>query len=206
MARVSMFFGLCLLLGAITFPRAQTPSSAAGNAEGTPSVQAPPDLTFTRHIAPILQRSCENCHRPDGVAPMSLRTYEEVRPWARAIKQRTGMGPRAGVMPPWYVEKNIGIQKFKNDPSLSELELAKVAKWADSGAPEGNPADLPKARVFDDGSTWAIGTPDLVLRSQDISVKGNAPDWWGEIPPIPTGLAEDRYVAALQVREVNDVP
>jgi hypothetical protein len=109
-------------------------------------------------------------------------------------------------MPPWYVEKNVGIQKYKNDPSLSELELAKVAKWADSGAPEGNPADLPKAGVFDDGSTWAIGTPDLVLRSQDISVKGNAPDWWGEIPPIPTGLAEDRYVAALQVREVNDVP
>ena len=77
------------------------------------------EVTFTKHVAPILQRSCENCHRPDGVAPMSLRTYEEVRPWARAIKQRTGMGPRAGVMPPWYVEKNIGIQKFKNDPSLS---------------------------------------------------------------------------------------
>src|SRR5262245_47393545 len=74
--------------------------------------QAPPasaDVTFTKHIAPILQRSCENCHRPDGVAPMSLRTYEDVRPWARAIKQRTGLGPRAGVMPPWYVEKNIGI-------------------------------------------------------------------------------------------------
>src|ERR1043165_3291999 len=79
-----------------------------------------PEITFTKHIAPILQRSCENCHRPDGVAPMSLRTYEEVRPWARAIKQRTGIGPHAGVMPPWYVEKNIGIQKFQSDPSLSD--------------------------------------------------------------------------------------
>ena len=69
--------------------------------------------TFTKDIAPILQRSCENCHRPDGVAPMSLVTYEEVRPWARAIKQRTGIGPHAGVMPPWYVEKNIGIQQYQ---------------------------------------------------------------------------------------------
>src|SRR5438552_12401041 len=101
------------------------------------------DVTFTRDIAPILQRSCQNCHRPDGVAPMSLVTYEEVRPWARAMKVRTGIGPRAGVMPPWYVEKNIGIQQFHNDPSLSDDEIAMIAKWADSGAPRGNPADKP---------------------------------------------------------------
>src|ERR1700716_846121 len=79
---------------------------------------AAPQVTFTKQIAPLLQRSCENCHRPDGVAPMPLVTYEDVRPWARAIKQRTSMGPKAGVMPPWYVEKNLGIQKFHNDPSL----------------------------------------------------------------------------------------
>src|SRR4051794_39659538 len=85
------------------------------------SAQALPEaaVTFTKDVAPILQRSCENCHRPDGVAPMSLVTYEDARPWARAIKQRTGIGPKAGVMPPWYIEKNIGIQKYKNDPSLS---------------------------------------------------------------------------------------
>ena len=96
---------------------------------------APADVTFTRDIAPILQRSCQNCHRPDGVAPMSLVTYEDVRPWARSIKQRTSIGPHRGVMPPWYVEKNVGIQKYKNDPSLSDAEIAKIAKWADSGAP-----------------------------------------------------------------------
>src|SRR5262245_886928 len=113
--------------------------------------QAPPaaaDVTFTKDIAPILQRSCQTCHRPDGVAPMSLVTYEEVRPWARAIKQRTGLGPRAGLMPPWYIEKNIGIQHYKDDPSLSDVEIAKVAKWADSGAPRGNAADMPKAIDF----------------------------------------------------------
>jgi hypothetical protein len=163
------------------------------------------EVTFTKDIAPILQRSCENCHRPDGVAPMSLQTYEDARPWARAIKQRTGIGPKAGVMPPWYVEKNIGIQKFKNDPSLSAEEIAKIAKWADSGAPRGNPADMPPLKTWNDSSKWSIGTPDLVVKTTDILVKGTQPDWWGEIPRVPTGLTEDRYVAAMEVREVNDV-
>src|SRR5215510_6279521 len=93
------------------------------------SAQAAGEVTFTKDIAPILQRSCQNCHRADGVAPMALVTYDDVRPWARAIKQRTGMGPRAGVMPPWYVENDIGIQQFKNDPSLSDDEIAMIAKW-----------------------------------------------------------------------------
>jgi hypothetical protein len=179
---------------------------AAGTAQAagvTPQETTSP--TFTKDIAPVLQRSCQNCHRPDGVAPMSLVTYEDVRPWARAIKQRTGVGPRAGVMPPWYVEKNIGIQQFHNDPSLSDDEIATIAKWADSGAPRGNPADMPPPRQWPDGRAWAIGTPDLILKSEEILVKGSAPDWWGEIPSIPTGLTDDRYVAALEIKEVNDV-
>ena len=90
---------------------------------------------------------------------MSLTTYEEVRPWARAIKQRTGIGPHAGVMPPWYIEKNIGIQKYKNDPSLSDQEIATIAKWADSGAPRGNPADMPPPSSTPTTRVWRIGTP-----------------------------------------------
>ena len=165
----------------------------------------PADVTYAHDIAPILQRSCENCHRTDGVAPMALSTYEEVRPWARAIKQRTGLGPHAGVMPPWYVEKDIGIQHFKDDPSLSDLEIATIARWADRGAPRGNPADLPPPKHYDDNSVWHIGTPDLIVRTADVVVKGDAPDWWGEIPPVPLGLAEDRFVTALEVKEINDV-
>jgi hypothetical protein len=168
--------------------------------------EVPGPVTFTKDIAPILQRSCQTCHRPDGVAPMSLMTYEEVRPWARSIKQRTGIGPRAGVMPPWYVEKNIGIQHYKDDPSLSELEVAKIAKWADTGAARGDLADLPPARSFDDGGVWRIGKPDLIVSSKEMLVKGDAPDWWGEIESIPLGLKEDRYVSAVEIREVNDVP
>src|SRR3954463_8999278 len=161
--------------------------------------------TYTKDIAPILQRSCENCHHPNGAGPMPLTTYEEVRPWARAIKQRTGIGPHAGVMPPWYMEKNIGIQKYKDDPSLSAEEIAKVAKWADGGAPRGNPADMPPARQYADNSVWRIGTPDLIVKTKDILVKGTAPDWWGEIDSVPIPLDEDRYVLAVEVKKVNDV-
>jgi len=169
--------------------------------------QAPvADVTFAKHIAPILQRSCQQCHRPDGGAPMSLTTYEEVRPWARSIKTRTGLGPKAGVMPPWFVERNIGIQHFKQDPSLSEPEIAMIAKWVDSGAPRGNPADLPRALDFGNGNNWTIGEPDLVLRSPDVLVPAQAPDKWGSLGLVPTGLTEDRYVSAVEVREVNDIP
>jgi hypothetical protein len=169
--------------------------------------QTPPaTVTFAKDIAPILQRSCQKCHRPDGVAPMSLVTYEDVRPWARALKQRTGIGPRAGVMPPWYIEKDIGIQEFQDDPSLSEDEIAKIAKWADSGAPLGNPADMPKPIVFSDASVWHIGTPDLIVKGPEVLVKGNAPDWWGTLDSVPTGLTEDRYISAVEVKEINDVP
>ena len=164
------------------------------------------NVTFSKDIAPILQRSCQNCHNQNGVAPMSLVTYREVRPWAKAIKERTLIRDRRGAMPPWYVEKNVGIQRYKDDPSLSDLELAKIVKWVDSGAPQGDPADIPPPRKFDDGSTWAIGTPDLVVSTKEILVKGDSPDWWGEIENVPIGLTEDRYVSAVQVREVNDVP
>jgi hypothetical protein len=189
--------GLALTASAV-IPRglqAQPPARA--------SAQQSSEVTFTKDIAPILQRSCENCHRPDSVAPMPLRTYEEARPWAKAIKQRTSMGPRAGVMPPWYVEKNIGIQAFKNDPSLSDDEIARIAAWVDAGAPRGDSA-MPPARVWNDSTKWAIGEPDLVVRTKDILVKATAPDWWGEIPRVSTGLTEDRYVSALEIREVND--
>src|SRR5712691_733039 len=108
-------------------------------------------VTFTKDVAPILQRSCQNCHRPNGgLAPMSLTTFEEVRPWAKAIKQRTANGE----MPPWFIEKNIGIQKFKDDISLSEREIATIGAWADAGAPQGNPADMPAPKVFADNNAW----------------------------------------------------
>jgi mono/diheme cytochrome c family protein len=164
------------------------------------------EVTFTRDIAPILQRSCQNCHRPDSVAPMALLTYEDARPWARSIKMRTGLGPKMGVMPPWFIEKNIGIQQYKDDPSLSDDEIAKIAQWADKGAPRGNPADMPPPRKFESAEAWNIGTPDLIVMSPEVVVKAGSPDWWGELENVPTGLTEDRYVSAVEVKEINDIP
>ena len=181
----------------------------AGLVSVSSSAQAPTpaaDVTFTKHIAPILQRSCQRCHRPDGGAPMPLLTYEQVRPWARSIKTRTSLGPKAGVMPPWFVEKNIGIQGFKDDPSLSDSEIAMIAKWVDSGAPRGNAADMPKALDFANADKWSIGEPDLILESPEVLVPGVAPDKWGSLGLVPTGLTEDRYVSAVEVREINDIP
>ncbi len=109
-------------------------------------------------------------------------------------------------MPPWFVEKDIGIQGFKSDPSLSDEEIAKIATWADSGAPQGNPADMPPPLAFNGSDKWTIGEPDLILRSKEITVPAAAPDWWGNVGLVPTGLTEDRYVSAVEVREVNDIP
>src|SRR5436190_20892593 len=99
------------------------------------TAQAP--VTFAKNVAPILQQNCQVCHRPGSMAPMSLLTYEDVRPWARAIKQRTSLRE----MPPWYIDRNVGIHNFKNDPSLSDEQIATIAGWVDAGAPLGNPAD-----------------------------------------------------------------
>jgi len=196
---IGLFGPLVALVAATAGITAQAPATPPGTA-GTG------DVTFTKDIAPILQRSCLHCHHADGVAPMSLVSYEDARPWARAIKMRTGLRTQRGAMPPWFVEKDIGIQKFKGDPSLSDEEIATIAKWTDNGAPRGNPADLPPPLHFEDSDKWTIGEPDLVLRSRDVTVPAVGPDWWGDIGLVPTGLTDDRYVSAVEVREVNDIP
>ena len=172
---------------------------------GQTAASGPEEVTFTKDIAPILQRSCQHCHQPDSVAPMSLITYEDARPWARAMKMRTGLGPVAGVMPPWYVEKNIGIQEYQFDPSLSDDEVAKIAMWSDNGAPRGNPADMPPLKPVGGAGLWTAGEPDLITVTEDIILAGDAPDWWGEIAAVEVGITEDRHVASVEIREVNDV-
>ena len=94
------------------------------------------DINYADHIAPILQRSCLQCHRPGGGGPMSFLSYDEVRPWAPVIMYRTAIRDRMGAMPPWYIEKDIGISDgFESDYSLSDLDLAMIQAWAQNGAP-----------------------------------------------------------------------
>src|SRR5437773_9622922 len=97
---------------------------------GFAAVSAQQGPTFTKDVAPILQRSCQNCHRPGSMAPMSYLTYEDVRPWARAIKTKV----TAREMPPWYIDRTVGIRQFKDDPSLSDAEIDTLVKWVDGGS------------------------------------------------------------------------
>ena len=163
------------------------------------------EVTFHRDIEPILQRSCQNCHRSGGVGPMPLVTFEQVAPYAGLIEYKTGLRDRAGAMPPWYMEKDVGIQSYKNDPSLSEAELAAISTWARTGTQKGDPADAPEPLVFDDSLKWAAGEPDLIVKTNSVTKLAGTPDWWGEIDRVPVGLDEDRYVKSVEIVEVNDV-
>ena len=129
------FLAITTCVGSVGFTSA--PALAAG--------EAATEITYTKHIAPIIQRSCETCHRQGGFAPMSLMTYDEVRPWARSIKQKTATRE----MPPWFIEPDIGVQHFKSDPSLSAEEIDMVGSWVDNGSPRGNATDMPPTRPGD---------------------------------------------------------
>src|SRR3977135_1302403 len=115
--------------------------------------------TFTKDVAPIFNKHCIECHRPNDLAPMSLLTYKEARPWARSIKEKVVTQQ----MPPWHADPHYG--QFANDRRLTQQEIDTVVAWVDTGAKEGNPRDLPPAPRFHDG--WKIGKPDVVLSMQD---------------------------------------
>ena len=190
---------------AAALPAALLTAAVATTIPGAAAAVQDGQVTFTKDIAPILQRSCQQCHRPGSIAPMSLLTYEEARPWARSMKYRTGLRTAPGAMPPWFVEKDIGIQAYKNDPSLNDEEIAAIAAWVDGGAARGDPADMPPALTFSAEDEWELGEPDLILTTPSVEIAAGAPDWWGPIGDVPVGLAEDRYVAAVEMREVNDL-
>jgi hypothetical protein len=151
---------------------------------------APP--TFSRDVAPILYKHCTSCHRPGEVAPMSLLTYEEARPWARAIRDRV----TNGTMPPWHADPAHGT--FKNDRRLSATEKDVIVRWVTGGAPQGDAKDLPGQPVYAQG--WAIGQPDAVI-SMDAPYALPAT---GEIPyqyfEASTNFMEDKWVQAVEIR------
>jgi hypothetical protein len=154
-----------------------------------------PVPTFTKDVAPILQKKCQACHRPGMMAPMSLLTYQDSRPWARSIRERVARRE----MPPWHIDKTVGIQKFKNDSSLTDAQIDTVVAWVDGGAPMGDLKDMPEPIQFDD-DTWTIGKPDLIisLPKPDV-VAANGPDWWVN-RVVETGLTEDRYIKAVETK------
>ncbi|HLG17629.1 MAG TPA: thiol-disulfide isomerase [Blastocatellia bacterium] len=172
-------FGLCSLL------------AIGGFASGP----AKPSATFTKDVAPILYNRCVECHRAGEIAPMSLLTYQEVRPWAKSIRQR--VVERS--MPPWSADPHYG--KFANDPSLSQKEIDTIVSWVDAGAPKGDDKDLPPAPKFVEG--WTIGKPDVVLSMPEehaIPADGTIPYLYFT---IPTGFKEDKWIQAMEIRPGN---
>ena len=149
-------------------------------------------VTFTEHVAPIFYESCTTCHRPGQVAPMSLLTYEDARPWARAIRQKVVDRE----MPPWDADPAVGV--WANDRSLSDEAIATIAAWADGGAPRGDRALQPPLPAYAD-SEWTIGEPDAVFAIPPFEVppEGTVDYTYFE---VPTNLTADKWVTAVQVR------
>lgn len=174
-----------------------TAVAAAGLSMPSAALAQEGEATFTRDVAPILQRSCQNCHRPGSIAPMSLLSYREARPWARSIREKV----RTREMPPWHVDKRIGYQRFLADQSLSDAEIATIVQWVDAGAPRGNPADMPPPLQFNDELEWVIEEePDLIAEMPEwYAVKANGPD---EKTTFPADflIEEDRWIRAVETK------
>ncbi len=157
---------------------------ASAEAAGTP--------TFAKDIAPILYENCVACHRPNHLAPMSLITYADARPWARAVKTKV----LAREMPPWGADSSV--RAYKNDASLTQTEIDTIAAWVDGGAPEGNAVDLPEVPQFAEG--WSIGEPDLIftmLEPFEVPADGTVPYSY---VTVPTNLQEDIWISAHEFR------
>ena len=188
---------VAVLASAIVTTGISVPAAvSAGKAEKT----AVP--TFARDVAPILQEKCQACHRDGYIAPMSLVTYEQTRPWARSIRARVA----AREMPPWHIDKTAGIQHFKNDRSLTDDELDTLVRWVDGGAPQGDPKDMPPPRQWPDDSGWnfatQFGPPDLIIKSPAYTVPAVALDAWYK-PVVDTGLREPRWVRAIEIHPAS---
>jgi hypothetical protein len=172
--------------------------AATGNAQS--SQPAAHRVTFAKDVAPIFQEKCETCHRAGQGAPMNLQTYEEVRPWARAIKERVATRN----MPPWHLDKTIGIQHYANDRSLSEKQIKTVVEWVDAGAPLGDKRDLPAPKVWPDDSAWQYAQilgqqPDIVVTSEPLTIPAIGQDqWWKPLSDVP--VTEERWIRAVEMR------
>ncbi len=162
----------------------------AGQDNPTPANPSPPkEVTYNRDVAPILYKNCVTCHRPNDIAPMSLMTYKDTRPWTRSIREAVVQRK----MPPWHADPNVG--EFLNDPRLSDADIATIDAWVRTGAREGDPKDLPPAPVFAEG--WHI-KPDMVFTIPEFTVPGASQDDY-EYIYVPTNFTEDKWVQAAEV-------
>ena len=168
-------------------------------------------VTFSKDIAPIFQAKCQECHQPNSIAPMSLITFQDARPWARAIKERVA----ARQMPPWHIDRAVGVQKFKNDMSLSDDQVDAIVRWVDGGALQGDPKDLPKPKPLVTDNQWqgvrdGFGPPDIVVRSPDYTMAAEHQDVWfrpmSDHAGHGTALGEDGRDSSVEPQGAQDHP
>ncbi|SVD90516.1 uncharacterized protein METZ01_LOCUS443370, partial [marine metagenome] len=161
------------------------------------------DVTYAADVADIIQNNCTVCHRPGGIGPMDLVTYEDARRYARRIREQVANK----LMPPYYYDDDIGIQELDHDWRLTEEDIATVVAWVDQGSPLGDPADMPPPPELSDTDDWSLastlGQPDVVVPSTPIDVPAFGNDMWHR-PFAPTGVTEDRCIKALQVKPAGD--
>jgi hypothetical protein len=162
----------------------------AGGAPAPGSAASAP--TFYRDVLPILAQHCQGCHRPDDIGPMPLVTYDQTRPWARAIQNAV----RLKTMPPWFADPHYG--HFSNDPSLTPRQIETLSSWSDANAPAGDPRDAPPPRQWAEG--WNIPQPDVVVRMpQPVTIPAHGDvEYTYEI--VPTGFTEDMWVQMSEIR------
>src|SRR4029450_5122357 len=161
------------------------------------SAAVPDKPTFTKDVLPIFQKSCQSCHRPGQMAPFSLVTYEDARPWSRSIKQKV----ETRYMPPWHLDRSVG--EYDPDPSLSDGEIGIISKWVDNGSPKGDPKDAPPPVVFPPANSWVFDEPpDLIVTSSGYDVPRTGMDLYPSVT-VPSGLTEDRYIKWMQVMPEN---
>jgi hypothetical protein len=165
------------------------------------TAETKPTPTFAKDIAPIFQVKCESCHRPESIAPMSLITYEDAYPRRGLIRDRVA----SRQMPPWHLDKTVGIKEYKYDRSLSDAQIDTIVRWIDGGAPKGDMKDMPAAMKWPTEQGWNFASmfgqsePDLIIRSTPYTQKKGAQDAWWK-PSVPTGLTEARWVRAIEIR------
>ncbi len=156
-------------------------------------------ITYAKHVAPILQEKCQVCHQPNSVAPMSLLTYEDARPYAELMKYKV----ENRIMPPWHIDRTVGIQRFQNDRGLSNEQIETIVRWVDQGAQFGAERDLPPPREFPDPNRWQLsdqfGQPDLIVKSEPYTLAALTEDKWWK-PTVETGLTEPRWVRAIEIK------
>lgn len=150
--------------------------------------------TFSHDVAPIFYKHCVTCHHPGDIAPMSLLTYKDARPWAAAIREQVV----SRKMPPWLADPAIG--HWSNDPRLSAAEIQTIRAWAENSAPEGDPQEMPAAPSFPDG--WKIGKPDAVFSIPVHTLEAKGPDEYTYVD-VPTNFKEDRWIVAAELRPGN---